>query len=250
MTVLSVNHTEQIVNAIVALMGTINGVWAVSHTILSGGTSFVNAMSSMMTGFATGHFINGYGDAAKMVLAHEFGHRSVTKSIMGQANIDHFRASFDELVKTGEVEAGTLNDILDLFRHTPQLMSAVSADLLTRPGSSDAVNEVARMGKSAINKVKQTAVGIYRYGDSYFKMASMLAESESLQAAFPNLSAEEIRAMAAERTGRAMFSFRREPHWMRSFKRAVPGVGVLFSYGWGITRAYMNGLQIAASDIY
>lgn len=247
-----VNHEfePQHVNAIVALMGTINGVWAVSHTILSGGTSFVNAMSSMMTGFATGHFINGYGDAAKMVLAHEFGHRSVTKSIMGQANIDHFRASFDELVKTGEVEAGTLNDILDLFRHTPQLMSAVSADLLTRPGSSDAVNEVARMGKSAINKVKQTAVGIYRYGDSYFKMASMLAESESLQAAFPNLSAEEIRAMAAERTGRAMFSFRREPHWMRSFKRAVPGVGVLFSYGWGITRAYMNGLQIAASDIY
>ena len=247
-----VNHEfePQHVNTIVALMGTINGAWKVSHTILSGGTSFVNAMSSMMTGFATGHFINGYGDAAKMVLAHEFGHRSATKSIMGQANIDHFRASFDELVKTGEVEAGTLNDILDLFRHTPQLMSAVSADLLTRPGSSDAVNEVARMGKSAINKVKQTAVGIYRYGDSYFKMASMLAESESLQAAFPNLSAEEIRAMAAERTGRAMFSFRREPHWMRSFKRSVPIVGTFFSYGWGITRAYMNGLQIAASDIY
>lgn len=237
------------VNMFIAACGTVNGIWKMAHTVFSATTSIGNAFSSFMAGIGTGHFLNGYGEAGKMILAHEFGHRDTVKNLLGQAQVDHLKASFDEMVKTGELEAGTLNDILDLFRHTPQLVSALSADLLTRPGSSDGINELMRMSKSAINNVKKAHIGFYRYGDSYPKLAVMLAESESLSAAFPNKSQEEIRAMAAERTGRAMFSFRREPHWMRKFKRNIPIIGTFFSYGYGITRAYLNGLKIAASDI-
>lgn len=221
-------------------MSFINGLWKLGQTVYSPPVLVGNAYASYLTLMGSGRLYHGLGRAFEVFLGSQAGALSKTANQQQTAELDR-------LTRLGIGESGQLHSLLEHFHDSPEARTLMMSYIASTPVSGSH-HELTAAGKRIAKHVKKFFVTSYAWGDLFFKIGHFYAERDDLAQAFPNLTSDQLDAMAAERTEDTMYSNEREPYFIRTWKRFVP-LGNFMSFTWGITRTMVNGYILGVSDL-
>ena len=208
----------------------INGAIKYGKVVLSLATQIRNFMSAPFFVMQSGTF-----DLRYMKLAMQ----TVTDQIRARegGSVEYYR----DLVKKGVLydtpNAGLLQDLLD---DSQQVFAAI--DDFTGYSSP------AKITKATIKRWNDNIKKVYRGSDDFWKIVAYEGTKAQLAQAKPNLSIQEVEAMAAKRTRDTVPTYSLTGKGMKALGR-FPLVGSFVAFSSEIIRTSINNLKLIKSDL-
>ena len=208
----------------------INGAIKYGKVVLSLATQIRNFMSAPFFVMQSGTF-----DLRYMKLAMQ----TVTDQIRARegGSVEYYR----DLVKKGVLydtpNAGLLQDLLD---DSQQVFAAI--DDFTGYSSP------AKITKATIKRWNDNIKKVYRGSDDFWKIVAYEGTKAQLAQAKPNLSIQEVEAMAAKRTRDTVPTYSLTGKGMKALGR-FPLVGSFVAFSSEIIRTSINNLKLIRSDL-
>ena len=208
----------------------INGAIKYGKVVLSPATQVRNFMSAPFFVMQSGTF-----DLRYMKLAMQ----TVTDQIRARegGSVEYYR----DLVKKGVLydtpNAGLLQDLLD---DSQQVFAAID--------NATGYSAPAKIAKNTLKRWNDNIKKVYRASDDFWKIVAYEGTKAQLAQAKPNLSIQEIEAMAAKRTRDTVPTYSLTGKGMKALGR-FPLVGSFVAFSSEIIRTSINNIKLIQSDL-